>query len=568
MRVLGASSYYLIFLVLLRSVGSTAVSTTELSDEARKAYTQLTIRHDESTIFSDGEIKHPWMAPLSENATEFELGRLFHHNEYADRIEFEMKYGPSETYAYGEPRVSSSDESIAKPSIIEYEMNADENSAKFAIAYDCRSRPTSARVVQLRSAVITVYVPVLSGISIIFALRKTCGGGIHPSMEFGVYRIKPRPYNRYSEGKKEERVEFAKAQGYIAGPEVISSRLYIHLKSPALTQEFFRPHVGISKPTILQVSLKGPSLGGVLRSGESAIFHILYECRQSGVTRISVIIPIAPFRPLRAIWTKDCGGGKINDFQIGSSDFNSGDILKSGEKEIGDPYSLTYSELFNHQSHIFILNGTNSYKDFYLSNSGENLLILDKPTYTIDKPKVLSVYTGKPNILGLYSSMDYSTRMESKSRRRMRSIFVCKRKGIAQVLITIIVRGYTPIEFGLRKVCEQPSARRQHVLSFLTTANSVMNLSFLLVISIMFLSCKRMLRGDYGLSKGGKLNGTAITEEKALLPTASVNGDNVLNVSEIQEGRPASLRAVASNSGVSGVAKVMPYPALARKHKD
>lgn len=440
-------------------------------------------------VFGNRQVHRAWIPPKKDTPTKEELARLFHHDAYADRIEFQMVHSDSDSYEFGEPTVASSDESVAKPAVIDYRHDVDEKDATFAIAYDCRSRPQDASPLQ---TVISVFVPVVNGVSVMFSLRKTCGGGPHPMIEFGVYR------HRTDDPNHESRVEFVKAKGYIAGPHALSSRLYIHLRAPANTQEFFRPRFSVANPTILALSIRGPALGGVLRTGESAVLHVLYECRRAGVTRVSALVPIAPFRPLRAMWTKDCGGGSASELRIGSIDFEHGDVVQKGVP--GDEWAVSASELehpeslVNHQLHS--VNESDPYIDFFLANDGEPMRIR-KPIFSVDRPNTLAMVhetTALPNDNPDEFLVTNENLLLTKDHRRMRFIFVCKRRGIGHVLVTIPVVGFAPIEFGFRKHCKTPLRHRHS--AFLRTANSLMNLTLVLIILVMGLSCNRLLRSD------------------------------------------------------------------------
>eukprot|EP00171_Calliarthron_tuberculosum_P013296 IDg13296t1 len=215
---------------------------------------------------------------------------------------------------------SSSDESIAQPKVIDHRNDVDEKSASFSVAYDCRSQSSSA---SQNTVVMSVYVPVLPGVQVVFSLLKTCSGGVHPYIELGVYRAgRDRRLG-------DTRVRFDVARGYVAGPHAMSTRIYLHLHTPARTQEFFHPNVSTASD-VLTLSTRGPSFGGVLRGGESAVLHVLYECSGVGAARVTVAIPIPPFHPLRAVWTKDCGGGRATALRVGSTNFSVGDVVRAG----------------------------------------------------------------------------------------------------------------------------------------------------------------------------------------------------------------------------------------------
>ncbi len=481
---------------LLLTIARTANAQTTLHNETLSAYEDFGIvlsgadtGSEYRQVFGNRQVHRAWLPPKADTPTQDELTRMFHHDAYADRIEFQLVYGDSDLYEYGEPTVASSDESVAKPAVIDYRHDVDEKDASFAIVYDCRTRPQDSSPTQ---AVISIFVPVVNGVSVMFSLRKTCGGGPHPMIEFGVYRRRP------DDSRSETRIDFAKAKGYIAGPNALSSRLYIHLRAPASTQEFFRPRFAVANPDLLTLSIRGPGLGGVLRTGESAVLHVLYECHRAGVTRVSALVPIAPFRQLRAAWTKDCGGGRASDLRIGSTDFEHGNVIQKGVP--GDDWAVSASELEHPESlvnqQLHSVNESHSYIDFFVANDGEPMRIR-KPMFSVDQASTLAMVqeTNPPTQDGLHRFLitDENTLL-TNDHRQIRFLFICKRRGVAHVLVTIPVVGFAPIEFGFRKHCKKP--RLVHHSAFLRTANSLMNLTLVLIVLVMGMSCNRMLRSD------------------------------------------------------------------------
>lgn len=434
-------------------------------------------------VFRNGNVQRSWIPPRGRKVTTDEESRLFHHDPFADRISFEMFYGVSDIYEYTIPLVSSSDKSIALPKVIDYRNDVDEKSSTFTVVYDCRNRLSSIQ----RTAVVSVSVPVLPAVQVNFSLVKTCGGGMHPYIELGVYRA-----GRDSR-LGDTRVRFDAARGYVAGPQAMSTRIYLHLHTPAVTQEFFHPNVSTTSD-VLALSTRGPTFGGVLRGGESAVLHVLYECSGVGAARVSVVIPIPPFRPLRATWTKDCGGGRATALRIGSMNFSYGDVVHAGTPS--EYWGFDVDTLATTRSlaarMMPTLNASTIYKDFFLSNDGDPLQ-LGSPAFTVDRPSVLSLYAGHPppHLSSIFLT-GVDDVLESHTMRRMRFIFSCKKTGVAHVLVTLPIKSFSTIEFGFRKLCKAP--RRYTHSSFLRTANSLMSLSILFIALVMAIWCLRQVQ--------------------------------------------------------------------------
>lgn len=438
------------------------------------------------TVFQRGRIMDPWLPPKKTPASPEEQARLFHHDAYADRISFELFYGDSDRYEFTMPEVLVSDKLIADPKVVEYRNDVDENSAGFSILYDCKPEEKS---VATRSVVVSVIVPVISGISVLISMVKTCGGGIHPYVEFGHYR------DAIDSRLGATRLQFGTST-FEAGPHVMSTRLYLHLHRPAQSQEFFHPTINTSS-SVLSLSMRGPKFGGILRAGESTILHVLYECLGKGKSVVTAYVRITPFQPLRARWTKDCGGGKPVHLSIGSSSTDAADVVQTGTvsrawfvdvEQIARTNRLKKSELQQ-------FNTSTRFKDFFFTNSGHPLQI-GRPAFTVNRPNVLSIVALKPpmhlNQVFLSGAGDV---LDNHSSRRLRLLFICKKSGTADVLVTVPVKSFSKVEFGFQKVCK--AQKKRDPSGFLRTANSFMNLALsLLFIGMVYWSCGQLRNSE------------------------------------------------------------------------
>ncbi len=417
-------------------------------------------------MFEQGRVMDPWLPPKKTVPTAEEMARLFHHDAYADRISFEMFYGNSDTYDYNMPEVSSTDNRIAEPKVIEYRNDVDEKSAGFSILYDCKSNPNDSKS---RTVVVSVIVPVISGISVLFSMSKTCGSGVHPYIEFGHYR------DGIDSRLGATRLQFG-ARSFVAGPHVMSTRIYLHLHRPARSQEFFRPTINTSS-SILSLSARGPKFGGVLHAGESTVLHVLYECLGKGKAVVTAHVRISPFLPLKARWTKDCGGGKPVHLSIGSNSFDVADVVQTGT--VNKAWVLDVDQVARAhtlgKSELQVFNTSVGYKDFYFTNSGHPLQI-GRPAFTVDHPNMLSLFAPRPpqhySHIFLSGAGDV---LDNQSSRRMRLFFICRKAGTANVLVTIPIKSFSKVEFGFQKICKAP--RKINHTAFLRTANSAMNLA-------------------------------------------------------------------------------------------
>lgn len=456
-------------------------SSSEARNVSREAYNQFHLvlsseeddvtGQDESTnvVFANGKVSQSWI-PLTEVEVRDPIRMLsmFHHDQYTDRISFEYSFGSFLNYDIRSPIATTDNEDIAKPKVVDYQIDEEDQSGSFTVVYDCHRHPVDD---QLRNTTISVVFPVVGGLSLYFSFRKSCGGGHHKFIELGYFEESSNAASEVS------RVPFiSSSAGPVFGPHVISTKLYIHLYHPAMSQEFFHVNVSSASPSLL-IHSRGQTFGGIVKASESTVLHLLYDCQGNGKVEVSLSIPIFPFHELSAHWVKDCGGGDARGLHVGTRLSNMTDVVASAETRYRWKLAMQ-TEAGSMPADAPLLNSSTRVKDFWLSNDGIPIHVAPA-IITVGKPDVLVPILSYPEAKHSGIAQGTSIVLPQGEHVHIQVRMICKRKGHTQIIVTFPIKAFSNVEFGFFKACKAP---RRHVHSgFLRTANSVMAASTFLL---------------------------------------------------------------------------------------
>ncbi|CAN8064233.1 unnamed protein product [Agarophyton chilense] len=430
---------------------------------------------DDHIVFKDGSVHPKWLPQSHNHSSQSQhTPHLYHQDQYTDRTSFEFSYGTFLAYEILSPQCSSSDTSVSRPKVIEFYDDDEEHSGTFTIVHDCQVDPKAPN---LRNATITLVFPVVDSLSVVFSFQKTCGQGKHELLEFGYY---DDPSNGPGQSPA---VPFGiSPQPLTVGPHVMSTKIYLRLMPPAATQEFFHISVNSSNKG-MKVVPKGPIFGGVLRQSETSILHILYECQIKGQSNVSINIPLLPFESLQASWVKDCGGGNVKGLMVGTSSWNQSDIVNSGttSAQWERATRLTSNDV---NDNVPRLNSSLRFKDFWLTNDGNSIQI-DPVLVSTEKPDVVSALTSITDERGGVSQVQNGGVLAHNDLLRLRLRMICKKRGNSLIVVTIPIKSFQNVEFGLLKECRAP--RRFKHSGFLRTAESVVKIvTIFIVLSFLY----------------------------------------------------------------------------------
>lgn len=451
-------------------------------------------KDSEKPIFEDGVLDPRWRPRSDADSDTTASVKRFRHDQYTDRISFNVDYGINRTRDVRNPEASASNASVAKPKIDDFLLEDDKNWGSFSVVYDC-AHHTDSNATSMTN--VTVYIPTSDNNGVQLQFEKICGGGkYHPYLDFGYF----------SDGKEEKRAFAPTTDGPVfeASPQHLSTRLYLHLRSPSGSQEFFHINAKSSNPSVASVAVRGPVFGGVLRSGGTSVIHVVYECQKAGSSLISLEIPIPPFAPLQTSWTKKCDQRGKGHVYVGSnsSDIREADIVMDGKSLPGwVPDWNKMKNPDNKPDKLTVMSEDRHVVEFFVMNEGLPIE-LGSTALTLSKPDILAVLPVSGTNLRFATAPDIpvlspaGAHLGAKGKVRLRMELICKKKGSSLVIVSIPTQAHAGIEFGFRKLCRAP---RVHTHSgFLRTANSLMGAFILTFVLLMAAICsKRSAAHDY-----------------------------------------------------------------------
>lgn len=436
-----------------------------LSPDDDDTHTSLFSPISKTTVFSQGKVHPPWSSTPQTSVTPF------HHGPYTDRITFEFSHPAYLTYDLQPPLPKSSNSTIATPKTLDFHFDHPQHTGSFSIVYDCH------QLDHFNNVSISVVFPILPALSIYFSFTKTCPSGPHPYINFGYFHPSPHaPSDSVP-------VPF-RPNSLIPtfGPHIINTRIYLKLEPPATSQEFFHINTTTSNPA-LSAQVRGPVFGGVIRTSESPVIHVLYHCHSSGLFDVHLRIPIWPFDELTASWKKDCGGGLAKGLNVASSRSQVDDVVKAAETvEKWKMALLMTSDGMGDRAPL--VNASTRVKDFWMHNGGVAVHVAP-PVVTVERQEVGTAFASVVERPDAGFDAESGGVLVTGGRLGIRIRMVCKRRGRTVVVVTFPVRAFVNVEFGFVKICRTP--KRYGRFGSLKTAKSLTRFtSFVLAAGLAY----------------------------------------------------------------------------------
>ncbi|GAB0494319.1 hypothetical protein MMPV_005611 [Pyropia vietnamensis] len=514
---------------------------------------------DVATVFADGALQPPWdscgtvsdVGGAGGNATATAKA-CAEVDVYADRVAFAFHYAADQAYEFDEPTAMVEEEGVAAPKVVDYTATSagGERSGGFTLAFDCQhpalktsrvaaggggdaapaaaaataglsstSRMAAAEAkmatagaaaaavssvgesTSTRTTLVTVALPLVTDVKAVFSLRKTCGHGVHPYVTLGYFAdpLTGAPTTAGATGGVA--VGFGPATPPLAvGPSDASTSLYLSLRPPGGSQEFYRPTVAAADSNAVRVDARGHVFGGVLVPGTPVGLPLVYDCLAAASSAVTVSVPLPPWEPLTARLVKTCGVGGASGLQVGSAGYDAPDVVTGG---VATPtWAASVDTLAtglsddkvrsgggdtptNATSHLtFFSASAPPYKDFFVSNGAAPALTAENgttstvsvgaPVLTVTRPDVLAVSVGVPvGQSHFYLPPTGVTTLAAGARTRLRVRLTCLRDGTSAVLVTLPTRHAAAAEWAFVRACTAPVQVRQS--GFLRTASSVMS---------------------------------------------------------------------------------------------
>jgi len=226
------------------------------------------------------------------------------------------------------------------------------------------------------------------------------------------------------------------------GPHDDSTRFYIGVNEGS--QTYSAPKVTVSQP-FLTVQLRGEaSTSNIVEfddyddydDGEFQMLEVIYKCLTFGQAQVTLAYDISPFNPIKFGWKKDCGGGVQLGFDVATREGVAAapDVVKNAETQ----------EKWHPESHIAVVPKEERSTVFYVRMTGvDEISQFGKPIVTV-KPPIF-----KPRLAGDLGEGG----IVSSTPKTLEVLYNCRKKGTAEVTMSIVLPKYEMVEFSWEKEC-------------------------------------------------------------------------------------------------------------------
>merc|ERR1712072_4844 len=264
------------------------------------------------------------------------------------------------------------------------------------------------------------------------------------------------------------------------GPHDDSTRFYIGVNEGS--QTYSAPKVTVSQP-FLTVTVRGEaSTANIVEfddyddydDGEFQMLEVIYKCLTFGQAQLTLSYDVSPFNPITFGWKKDCGGGIKLGFDVATVDGTSAkpDVVNNAETQ----------EAWHPDTHVAVVPKEEKSTTFFLRMTGaEEVTQFGKPIVTV-KPAIF-----KPRLAGDLGEGG----IVSAKVRTLEVIYNCRKKGSAEVTMTIVLPKYEMIEFSWEKECgarviTAPKVYTANQLMVLFTMSSISVIAVLVFVFLRF----------------------------------------------------------------------------------
>eukprot|EP00180_Rhodochaete_pulchella_P004217 Plantae.Rhodophyta-Rhodochaete_pulchella.ctg7802.p1 GENE.Plantae.Rhodophyta-Rhodochaete_pulchella.ctg7802~~Plantae.Rhodophyta-Rhodochaete_pulchella.ctg7802.p1 ORF type:complete len:439 (-),score=70.03 Plantae.Rhodophyta-Rhodochaete_pulchella.ctg7802:74-1234(-) len=323
-----------------------------------------------------------------------------------------------------------------------FTFDQQQNNGDFVVAYNCSKASES-------DTVLTLEFEIAADTKAKFSWGKACASGVNDKMHLG-YLENDVPSSVPTQFLPDGSLN--PPDSWVVSPMEASSTLVLNLDPPGRYQKFEAPRFQ-TNADIVKVTMRGAQQGGVVYRGAFEI-HAMYECKAStGISNVSLTIPIPPWEPLRAHWRKDCGGGLPLGLAIGTQ-AGSENVAEQGV--VARDFAVDPDRI-EQDANLYSLPLDKNTIRFYFTNQkrpGADAIKFDRISITSDQGLFAVKIAG--------SSWDSSAIQSSGGElhlgesKHLDIHIICKRSGESSILITLPTLRYQNVEFGFRKQCRKP----------------------------------------------------------------------------------------------------------------
>eukprot|EP00177_Eucheuma_denticulatum_P008787 GFKZ01015962.1.p1 GENE.GFKZ01015962.1~~GFKZ01015962.1.p1 ORF type:complete len:592 (+),score=79.64 GFKZ01015962.1:329-2104(+) len=438
-----------------------------------------------------------------------EKSDCFIDDEFNDRVTFEIIYrvhpaAIQKSFDNHPPALLMLGDSAqnAESNISSTVVELADSTAKIFVEYRCRSGKNGEISLQLRLQIADGETNVLE----IF-WKKKCQSGPNSAMEFG-YVVQDK-----DTGEQEHHEFPTEADApYIVAPGDVSTEMYLKLTVPGAQQTFLAPFVYPRDPDIVTVSVRGNHpKGGVLQGLQASTIQLNYECAMKGSSDVLVSVGIPPFNNVTTTFEKECGGNIASQLRIGNEEGGS-DIVDQGKPTSKYMVSIDHIGTEHSEEHLH-LPGNQSDWTIFLSNAdgdGDGAVAKDSAVYlgrigvTVEKHDVIAAVTPSLSVrgsLGWRDAGNLGSELYPGDNVRLSFHFACKRKGESRLLITIPLRDYDNLEFGIAKECDHEASAHKSRQWVLTVDNVFWGTSLIFLGALAVYCLRRRGKDSPGFTR-------------------------------------------------------------------
>jgi len=282
-------------------------------------------------------------------------------------------------------------------------------------------------------------------------------------------------------------------------------------------------YVSVTSHPEIRAYVVGMPNGRILTIEEPIRLQVLFSCLNyddpQTLREFHVKIEMPPFEPLSAGWSVVCVGepgpleveerrvttDPLSKLNIGTLDFTKADIMRAGV--VQSMFNISQRNILEPElktAELKTLDERRSVFEVSIWPDSRNVGIdYTGITISVQPPRILAASVEYPSVWSFfYMPADGGSIIDL---RKLRIRMICKEKGKAMVLASILLKGGSVAEFGFQKQCREPQIYQQ---KHAWTAGGVMGWLFFacFLLFIWFLRIIYMMRFTSTEARGGQHN--------------------------------------------------------------
>jgi hypothetical protein len=235
-----------------------------------------------------------------------------------------------------------------------------------------------------------------------------------------------------------------------------TSRFFIGVSDGS--QTYSKPTVVVSEP-FLKVDLRGDaSTSNIIEfdeyntyddGGQFQMLEAIFTCLTTGIADVTITYELAPFLPVSFAFKKNCGGSAPTGFDVSTSGVLGAEadvVTDAVALEAWNPETHTAVVPISEASSIFwvrLSSSTDPVSTSISSSGGGTPLVANRVIATVS-PSIF-----RPTII---SELDNGGTI-STAPKQLEVVYNCRKKGTAEVVVTIVLPRSQMVEWAWEKEC-------------------------------------------------------------------------------------------------------------------